>query len=94
MTISQIARTVKDQRQAHLIRYRTDSVKECGTAQYDAKPYGTGSKRGWTLIDLTTASAIVAVHDALTKSQKPENLAKFDNIPLGRLVDFCWKHVR
>ena len=89
MTISDIAHTaVKDG--AQLIRYRADSHKETGTAQYDCKPMFTGSKRGWTLIDSFTASALVAVYKALG----PESQAKFNNLPLGKLVDFCWKAVK
>lgn len=40
-------------------------------------------------VDATTASALIAVHDALNA----ENQATFDSIPLLRLVDFAWKHV-
>ena len=89
MTISEIVKqSVNDG--AVLIRYRANSHKETGTAQYDCKPIFTGSKRGWTMLDITTAGAMLAVYNAL----KPEHQAKFDNIPLGRLVDFVWKQVR
>jgi hypothetical protein len=40
-------------------------------------------------MDVMTASAMVAVHDALS----PANQERFDAIPLPRLVDFCWKQV-
>lgn len=40
-------------------------------------------------VDVTTASALIAVHDALN----PDNQARFDSIPLMRLVDFAWKQV-
>ncbi len=88
MTISEI---VKDSHEsgAVLIRYRANSHKETGTAQYDRKPLFTGSKKGWIALDITTASAMLAVYNAL----KPEHQAKFDNIPLGKLVDFVWKQV-
>lgn len=42
------------------------------------------------LIDLFTASAMVMVHDAL----KPENQAKFGELPLDMLIDFTWKNVQ
>lgn len=40
-----------------------------------------------TLLDLQTANVMVLVYEAI----KPENQAKFDRIPLMRLVEFCWK---
>ena len=90
MTISQIVQQVATEHQAVLIRYRRNSHKDTGTAQYDCKPLFTGSKRGWTAMDAVTASCMATVYGAL----KPEHQAKFDNIPLGRLVDFCWKAVK
>ena len=89
MTIIEVANKAKEDG-AQLIRYRKDSHKETETAQYDCKPMFTGSKRGWIYIDSSTASAMTAVYNAL----KPELQAKFNNLPLGKLVDFCWKHVR
>jgi hypothetical protein len=38
-------------------------------------------------MDLPTASVIQAVYDVLTDT----NRARFDNMPLDRLVDFCWR---
>ena len=40
-----------------------------------------------TLLDLFTASAMVAVFEAI----KPDNQAKFDKIALAKLVDFCFR---
>ncbi len=88
MTISEIVKNSHESG-AVLIRYRANSHKETGTAQYDCKPLFTGSKKGWTMLDITTAGAMLAVYNAL----RPELQAKYDNIPLGRLVDFCWKQV-
>jgi len=88
MTISAIAKQAAENG-AVLIRYRANSHAETGTAEYDCKPIFTGSKRGWTMLDSFTASAMKAVYEKL----KPEHQAKFDNIPLGRLVDFVWKQV-
>lgn len=88
MTISEVAQTAVTNG-AQLIRYRKDSVLS-GVAQYDCKPYFTGSKRGWTAVDSFTASAIVAVNKALS----PENQPKFNNLPLGKLIPFVWKAVK
>ncbi len=88
MTISEIVKGSKESG-AVLIRYRAESHKETGTAQYDVKPLFTGKKKGWTIIDSFTASAMLAVYNALS----PAMQVKFDNIPLGRLVEFTWKQV-
>ncbi len=87
MTISEIVKNSHESG-AVLIRYRTNSHKETGTAQYDCKPLFTGSKKGWMVMDITTASAMLAIYNAL----KPEHQKKFDNIPLGKLIDITWKH--
>ncbi len=42
------------------------------------------------MVDVQTANALVLVHDALS----PENQAKFDKVPLPKLVDFAWKNVK
>lgn len=83
MTITQIAKDVL-QNGAALIRSR-------GIGEYDVKPLFTGNKRGWTILDATTANAIVTVREALKDNP---NVAKFDSIPLRQLVDFCWRHVK
>lgn len=88
MTISQIAKQVVETRSALLIRYRKDSVAE-GQPQYDAKELFTGSKRGWTALDLFTAQALCAVHGALS----PEHHAKFDRMPINKLASFCLSKV-
>ncbi len=41
------------------------------------------------ILDLFTASALVAVYEALG----PANQAKFDSVPLPTLLDFVWKKV-
>lgn len=60
-----------------------------GNRQYDVKPLFTGSKRGWTVLDLFTASAIQSVYKAINET----NRAKFDRIPLPSLVEFVFKAV-
>jgi hypothetical protein len=41
-------------------------------------------------MDTFTAQMLIAIYNALS----PENQDKFDSIPLPKLVDFGWKHVR
>ncbi len=41
-------------------------------------------------VDTTTAAMLIAVYNALS----PTNQDKFDSIPLLRLVDFGWQHVK
>lgn len=43
-----------------------------------ARPWPGGNKKGWGMLDAFTASAIVAVADALG----PDNLGKFNRMPL------------
>lgn len=57
---------------------------------YDCKAWGSGSKRGWTMIDGLTINALKAIYNNL----KPENQAKFDMISLPKLVDFAYKHCK
>lgn len=83
MTITQIANYAVENG-AVLIRPRD-------VGEYDMKPLFTGSKRGWVILDTTTANAIKVVREAL--SDNP-NVHKFDRIPLRKLIDFVWKHVR
>jgi hypothetical protein len=82
MKLIDVARMVRTQHQAHLVRERTPG-------DLDAKPYGSGSKRGWVCLDAVTASAVVAVHDAL----KPENQAKFSSLPVEQAIRVTWKLV-
>jgi len=41
-------------------------------------------------VDTTTAQMLIAIYNALS----PVNQDKFDSIPLPRLVDFGWAHVK
>lgn len=54
--------------------------------QYDCKGFYEGSHRGWTVVDLFTASTVCQVHDAL----KPENQAKFASLPLVRMAEVAF----
>jgi hypothetical protein len=42
------------------------------------------------IVDTVTANLLVTVYDALNEA----NQAKFDDIPLVRLVDFAWSRVK
>lgn len=82
MTNIEVARKVVAEKQAHLFRERKGEP-----GQYDAKPYGGGSKRGWVILDGFTASAIVQVYDAL----KPENQAKYAAFPIQKMAAIAFK---
>lgn len=77
-----------------LVRYRKNSATADAVPQYDVKGFWTGNKRGWMALDALTASAIVALYDALAKTQTPENLAKIYRLPWDKLASFAFKHVR
>jgi hypothetical protein len=57
------ARLVVSEKQAHLLRPRKDGG-------YDVKPIGVGSARGWFLLDLFSASAIVKLYDIMSDEHK------------------------
>lgn len=83
MTFSQIAQAVVEQKQCHVFRPR---LNEPG--QYDAKAWGTGGrKKGWTLLDSFSASAVCAVYNAIND----ENKAKLEKLPPVRIVSICFK---
>ena len=69
----------------HVFRERRDEP-----GQYDAKPYFSGNKRGWTALDSFSASAIVAVYDAL----KPENQVKYVNLPIVKMAHVAMRLVK
>lgn len=70
---------------AQLLRARK---KEPG--QYDCKPIFTGSKRGWFVLDSFSASAIVAVWNALNE----ENRAKFERLHVVSMAKLAFKFVK
>ena len=51
---------------------------------------GQAEKLDGYLMDIFTASMLITVHDALS----PANQIKFEKIPLPKLVDFGWSHVK
>lgn len=83
MTFPQVAQAVVDQKRCHVFRPRIDEP-----GQYDAKAWGTGGrKKGWTLLDLFSASAVCAVYKAVNE----ENKAKLEKLPPLRVVSICFK---
>lgn len=54
---------------------------------YDTKPFFQGSKRGWVLVDLFSASVYLKVHDALNDT----NRAKFAEMDLIKAVKIAYK---
>lgn len=87
MTASEIVKQVTSEKGCTLIRYRKPLEKPY---QYDVKGPFIGNKRGWVMVDLFTASAMLTVYNALN----PEHQNKFDSIPFQKLVDFTWKNVK
>lgn len=69
---------------AQLIRPRKDG------AGYDAKPLFTGKRRGWQVLDHFSASALVAVHEALSEEKK----TVFANAPIHRALTLAWRCVK
>ena len=58
--------------------------------QYDAKPWACGNKRGWVLLDTFSASAIVAVYDALNE----KNRESYGRMPLQKMAMVAFRLVK
>lgn len=71
---------------AQLLRPKKDAPGN----QYDAKPLFTGKRRGWIILDSFSASALVAVHDALPEEKR----AVFANAPVTRALTLAWRCVK
>lgn len=82
MTGIQVAKEVVKTQQLHLVRNRQGTLGE-----YDAKPAHTGKAKGWFYVDLFSASAIVAVWEALNE----ENRAKFEKLPIARMAEVAFQ---
>ena len=72
------------------ILVRTRCKDDSGEWQYDVKELFTGRKKGWTILDSFSHSAIRAVYNAINDANK----AKFNKLSLPVLVDFAFKHVK
>jgi hypothetical protein len=81
MTGIDVARKVT-QEGVYAVRLRKD-----GSGEYDAKPYFTGRKSGWMIVDAFSCSAIVQLHDALSE----ENRAKYVKLSIQRMADIAFK---
>lgn len=54
--------------------------------QYDlCEPFEHGE--GWVWLDAVTANVVCQVHDALS----PDRQKKFNALPAGVILNFCWK---
>lgn len=67
-----------------LLRLRKDAK-----ADYDVKPAFTGKKKGWFYLDSFTASAIIAVYNALNETNKE----KIKNTPIEKVADWSFKFI-
>lgn len=45
------------------------------------------NEKGWTWLDAVTANVVCQVHDALS----PDRQEKFETLPAGAILNFCWK---
>ena len=65
-------------------------LRKNSTDQFDIKEAFSGKKRGWFYMDVFTASAIVAVYNALNEKNK----AKYSTLPLPKLINVTWKLIK
>lgn len=85
MTGIEVARSVVETKQAHLFRLRSDA--QVAPYHYDARPYGAGAKRGWIVLDLYSASAIVKVWENINVY----NREKFSKIFLTKMAEIAFQ---
>ena len=81
MTNVEAARLIKNTKQCHSVRPSKTMPKLLEVVPWDEK-HESG---GWTLFDLFSASAVVAVADVV----KPEHLEKLNLMHFTRTVSFC-----
>lgn len=61
-------------------------LREDVPGQYDlCEAFENGT--GWTWLDAVTANVVCQVHDALS----PDRQEKFEALPAGVILHFCWK---
>ncbi len=87
MKLIEAARKVIEDHQAQLIRPKKTQVQG-EPIQYDAKDWN-GNKKGWTILDSTTANVMCKVY-AKVEAERPEMIAKFDRAPLPNAIAFIW----
>jgi hypothetical protein len=83
MTAIEVCRQAKENG-AQLFRFRKGTEQ---APEYDCKPWATGNKRGWVILDSFSASAIVAVHDNLS----PDNQTKYNKLPISKMAEIAFK---
>jgi hypothetical protein len=86
MNAIEVARQAKENG-AQLFRFRHGTERQ---PEYDCKPWGTGNKRGWIILDSFSASAIVAVYDKLNE----DNQAKYIRMPISKMAELAFKLCR
>lgn len=83
MNIYEVAKQAVNESSAQKIRPTKDRQFE-----YDVQPeMFSGNNRGWTLLDLFTASVIVQIYEALNET----NRQKYINLPLPKFINLTWK---
>lgn len=82
MNAIEIAQKVSAERQAVYIR-----ESKTVSGQYDIRDLESGTKKGWTIMDGYTASAIVAVYSALNEANKIIYAA----LPLNKMATVAFK---
>lgn len=82
MTAIDAAKMVVEEKALKCVRPRRGQP-----GQYDVKRAFTGNNRGWVWLDLTTASAIVQVHEHLSEATRP----MFEAMPLVKMADVAFK---
>ena len=90
MKLSEIQRQISEEQSALLLRPRKEEHIKGQPIQYDTKPLFTGNKRGWVMLDITTNNALQSCYNAL---KEDKSKAKWDCIPVMKLVDFAWQHI-
>lgn len=78
-----VARTVANEGTLYQVRLRPEGPPW----EYDVRPGTRGKKKGWVYMDTLSASAIVAVYDALS----PKNQEKYEQMDLLRMADVAFQ---
>ena len=93
MLASELIKKVVDEKQAYLFKevVRNIPMEKGEPFQYDVMSYSEAKNViGWVILDLFTASAMLAVYNALSEDKRP----LYDQLSFMKLVDFTWKHVK
>lgn len=88
MKLSDACKQVMLSQSMHLVRV-SKQQEAGGPINYDVKPW-EGNKRGWTLLDVFTASAVSKVYDAVNDKNKDA----LDRLSLRSAVNVCFKMLK